>query len=47
MGKFLSKIMKKLSTDGPKRILMLGLDNAGSVKSLSVEGYFYVGDSNR
>ena len=29
MGKVLSKIMKKLSADGPKRILMLGLDNAG------------------
>ncbi|CAF5149821.1 unnamed protein product, partial [Rotaria magnacalcarata] len=28
MGKVLSKFMKKLSTDGPKRIIMLGLDNA-------------------
>jgi hypothetical protein len=30
MGKYLSKVMKKLSADGPKRILMLGLDNAGN-----------------
>jgi hypothetical protein len=29
MGKVLSKLMKKISADGPKRILMLGLDNAG------------------
>ena len=29
MGKVLSKLMKRLSADGPKRILMLGLDNAG------------------
>ena len=29
MGKLLSKALKKLSADGPKRILMLGLDNAG------------------
>ncbi|CAF2751999.1 unnamed protein product [Rotaria sp. Silwood2] len=29
MGKIFSTIMKKLSADGPKRILMLGLDNAG------------------
>ncbi len=29
MGKVLSKILNKLSADGPKRILMLGLDNAG------------------
>ncbi|CAF4015971.1 unnamed protein product, partial [Rotaria sp. Silwood1] len=28
MGKVLSRLMKKLSADGPKRILMLGLDNA-------------------
>ena len=31
MGKVLSKVMKKLSADGPKRILMLGLDNAGII----------------
>lgn len=30
MGKVLAKVMKKLSADGPKRILMLGLDNAGN-----------------
>lgn len=30
MGKVLAKLMKKLSADGPKRILMLGLDNAGN-----------------
>ena len=29
MGKVFSKVLKKLSADGPKRILMLGLDNAG------------------
>ncbi len=29
MGKVLAKLMKRLSADGPKRILMLGLDNAG------------------
>lgn len=34
MGKLLSKIMKKLSTNGPKRILMLGLDNAGKTTIL-------------
>ncbi|CAF0896327.1 unnamed protein product [Adineta steineri] len=34
MGKVLSKIMKKLSADGPKRILMLGLDNAGKTTIL-------------
>jgi GTPase SAR1 family protein len=34
MGKLLSKIMKKLSADGPKRILMLGLDNAGKTTIL-------------
>lgn len=33
MGKFLSKALKKLSADGPKRILMLGLDNAGRLLS--------------
>jgi hypothetical protein len=31
MGRVLSKVMKKLSADGPKRILMLGLDNAGMI----------------
>ena len=31
MGKVLAKLMKKLSADGPKRILMLGLDNAGKM----------------
>jgi small GTP-binding protein len=34
MGKVLSKVMKKLSIDGPKRILMLGLDNAGKTTIL-------------
>ncbi|CAF1418635.1 unnamed protein product [Rotaria magnacalcarata] len=34
MGKVVSKIMKKLSADGPKRILMLGLDNAGKTTIL-------------
>jgi len=34
MGKVLAKIMKKLSDDGPKRILMLGLDNAGKTTIL-------------
>ncbi|CAF1071677.1 unnamed protein product [Adineta ricciae] len=34
MGKVLSKVMKKLSADGPKRILMLGLDNAGKTTIL-------------
>ena len=34
MGKFLSKVIKKLSADGPKRILMLGLDNAGKTTIL-------------
>ncbi|CAF1090173.1 unnamed protein product [Rotaria magnacalcarata] len=34
MGKVLSKFMKKLSTDGPKRIIMLGLDNAGKTTIL-------------
>lgn len=34
MGKVLGKIMKKLSDDGPKRILMLGLDNAGKTTIL-------------
>jgi ADP-ribosylation factor protein 6 len=34
MGKLLSKAMKKLSADGPKRILMLGLDNAGKTTIL-------------
>ncbi|UJR21884.1 hypothetical protein I4U23_024956 [Adineta vaga] len=34
MGKILSKIFKKLSADGPKRILMLGLDNAGKTTIL-------------
>jgi hypothetical protein len=29
MGKVLSKLLTKMSADGPKRILMLGLDNAG------------------
>ncbi|CAF1253921.1 unnamed protein product [Adineta steineri] len=34
MGKLLSKVLKKLSADGPKRILMLGLDNAGKTTIL-------------
>ncbi|CAF1097912.1 unnamed protein product [Rotaria sordida] len=34
MGKVLSKLMKKISADGPKRILMLGLDNAGKTTIL-------------
>ncbi len=34
MGKVLSKVMKKLSDDGPKRILMLCLDNAGKTTIL-------------
>ncbi|CAF1179669.1 unnamed protein product [Rotaria sp. Silwood1] len=34
MGKVFSKILKKLSADGPKRILMLGLDNAGKTTIL-------------
>ncbi|CAF0833914.1 unnamed protein product [Rotaria sp. Silwood1] len=34
MGKVLSRLMKKLSADGPKRILMLGLDNAGKTTIL-------------
>ena len=34
MGKVLSAVMKKLSADGPKRILMLGLDNAGKTTIL-------------
>ncbi|CAF0750773.1 unnamed protein product [Adineta ricciae] len=34
MGKLLSKVLKKLSSDGPKRILMLGLDNAGKTTIL-------------
>jgi small GTP-binding protein len=34
MGKVLSKLMKRLSADGPKRILMLGLDNAGKTTIL-------------
>jgi GTPase SAR1 family protein len=34
MGKILAKLMKKLSDDGPKRILMLGLENAGKTTIL-------------
>jgi ADP-ribosylation factor protein 6 len=34
MGKVLTKALKKLSDDGPKRILMLGLDNAGKTTIL-------------
>lgn len=34
MGKILAKIMKKLSDEGPKSILMLGLENAGKTTIL-------------
>ena len=34
MGGILAKIRKKLTASGPKRILMLGLDNAGKTTIL-------------